>query len=203
LILLCASHLTFGQIQSDSLNIEQPNDFDKWFEDLKRERDSLQQIVNDSVEKNPYLGGHRFWISSLDKAGNQRITYEVRDIRLIVKEGPYDFIYFAPNYYADKIRFDTSLNTEYQEKLKSLMTDYKRDSLKSIYSNTCIIDGLILHFKFEWGDAEMSSTISNYYLEKVVPAIDFINGIVPKEFHIYYDQKWLLEHQNNCDLLLD
>jgi len=83
------------------------------------------------------------------------------------------------------------------------MTDYKSDSLKSIYSNTCIIDGLILHFKFEWGDAEMSLTISNYYLEKVVPAIDFINDIVPTEFHIYYDQKWLLEHQNNCDLILD
>lgn len=203
LILLCSSYLVFQLTQTDCSVNEASSDVNSILDHYVLERDSLQQIVNDSIKDHPYRCEYRFWISNLDKALGKRITYEVRDNRLIIKKGPYDFMYFAPNYYADEIIFDTILKPKDQARMNSLMNIYKTVNLKSMYNTTCIIDGLILYFHFELDEENTSTTISNYYLEEVVPVIEFVNSIVPKEFYIDYNKKWLLELQNKCDDIID
>lgn len=190
---------SYGQNNSDTTK----NEFAVWSKNFWKTADSLQQIMNDSVKAHPYKGEYRFWISSLDKAMQSRTTYDITDSVIKVKTGPYDFIYFAPNYYADKVKFETKLSPKKQKQLALLLSKVKADTLRTIYTNMCIIDGCILHFCFEWPDKKMSSTVSNYYLEKMVPVIEFVNSIVPKEYRIWYDKKTLLEEMKGCKNILD
>ena len=69
----------------------------------------------------------------------------------------------------------------------------------------CIIDGMILHFHFEWADKKNWTTLSNYYLEKMNPFVEYVNSIVPTEHKIGYDKEWCEEAMKDCPdyLILD
>ena len=68
-------------------------------------RDSIWEIENnrvrDSLKQHPYTGTFRFWVSDINKAGYSRTTYSITGDSLVIKEGPYDFIYLAKNYSKD------------------------------------------------------------------------------------------------------
>lgn len=49
-------------------------------------------------------------ISDIDKAGYSRNTYCITADSLLIKEGPYDFIYLAKNYSKDSVYFRKSLS---------------------------------------------------------------------------------------------
>ena len=146
-----------------------------------------------------------FWISSLDKASNSRVTYHATNDSLTIKDGPYDFIYFAKNYEKDKLVFKSALDKEAKIDFYNIGLLLKNESLKTIYSNLCIMDGLILHFNFEWFDKKKSTTISNIYIDKVKSVVAFINKNSPKKYRVYYDKKYLDKELKECDknLILD
>ncbi len=146
-----------------------------------------------------------FWISSLDKAAFQRDTYQIYSDSIIVKTGPYDFIYFAKNYKKDKIVFKLLLDSCQKEVLRKISEKLKADSIKTIYSNACIIDGMILHFNFEWEDKEKSTTISNYYLSSMDSLVSFVNSIVIEKYKLWYNKDWLENNMKPCPdyLILD
>ncbi len=93
-----------------------------------------------------------FWISDLDKAAYNRVTYHITSNKIIVKEDPYDFIYFDKNYKKDKVVFLNQLDSMSSIEFYKMALNVKDDSLKSTYTNTCIMDGMIIHFLFEWRD---------------------------------------------------
>lgn len=148
---------------------------------------------------------YEFWVSSLDKASNDRITYHVTNDSFTIRDGPYDFIYFAKNYEKDKLVFESVLDKKSKRDFYNIGLVVKSDSLKPIYSNLCIMDGLILHFNFEWLDKKKSTTISNIYIDKVKSVVAFINKNAPKKYRIYYDKKYLDKEMKKCDknLVLD
>lgn len=170
-------------------------------------RDSVSEVVNkkynDSIEAHPYMGPLRFWISKVNKASYQRITYTVTQDSVEVKTGPYDFMYFAKNYRADKVMFVTKIDEQSLQELKSFKDTLETGGLKSYYDNTCMMDGLILVFQFEWEGKVIESNISNYYVSKIAPVIMFINKIVPESYHIWYDKKELDEWMKGCKIILD
>ncbi len=139
-----------------------------------------------------------FWISSLDKAGYDRVTYHVTEDSIIVKDGPYDFIYFSKNYKKDKVVFRAKLDSLEKTNLYVIASTISNDSLKSQYTNLCIIDGMILHFHFEWSNNEKSTTLSNYYLYKMNPFVDFVNRTIPQEYKIWYDKEELEKQMKHC-----
>jgi len=143
-----------------------------------------------------------FWVSSIDKAGNKRLTYYVSDDSVIIKDGPYNFIYFAKNYEGDTLVFQEQLNDPAKMIFRKIGNTLKKDSLKSLYDNLCIMDGLILHFDFEWVDKNISSTISNIYVSKVQPFIALINKNVPPKYKIIYNKRELDQDLKNCDKYL-
>jgi hypothetical protein len=146
-----------------------------------------------------------FWISSLDKAAYDRMTYHVTANNIIIKDGPYDFIYFAKNYKRDKVVFKQTLDSLGKTGFYKIAGAIFSDTLKSQYTNLCIIDGTILHFHFEWNDKEKFTTLSNYYLDKMKPFVDFINKNVPEKYKIYYDKEGLEKLMKDCprDRILD
>jgi hypothetical protein len=91
----------------------------------------------------------RFWVSSVDKASYSRTTYVIGNDSILIREGPYDFIYFAKEYEKDKIVFKIKLDSIQKNELIQLGEKIKTDSIKTLYDNLCIIDGMILHFHFE------------------------------------------------------
>ena len=146
-----------------------------------------------------------YYISDLDKAGNNRVTYHITSDSIVVKSGPYDFIYFSKDYEKDKVVFSIKLDSNQQSRFLQLDKDLKSDTLKSQYTNMCIIDGMILHFHFEWADKKYGTTISNYYLEKMNPFVEYVNSIVPTEHKISYDKEWCEEVMKDCpdNMILD
>lgn len=139
-----------------------------------------------------------FWISSLDKAGYDRVTYHVTENEITVKDGPYDFIYFAKNYKSDRVVFKTKLNSLQKDTLCKIGLVIYNDSLKSQYDNLCIIGGMILSFDFEWGKKQKNTTISNYYLSSMAPFVDFVNKNVPEKYKIYFDKEELQKEMKDC-----
>ena len=166
-------------------------------------RDSIWEIENyriaDSLKLHPYTGKFRFWISDINKPGYTRITYFINEDSLIIKKGPYDFIYLAKNYTKDSVYFRRALN----QKEKAFLSDIERrietDTLKTRYKNNCAMDGLILSFSFESAQFSKDVTVSNYYNESIANVVEFINKITPKEYRIWYDKKVLLKRQSECD----
>ncbi|SFT47355.1 hypothetical protein SAMN05216474_0755 [Lishizhenia tianjinensis] len=146
-----------------------------------------------------------FWISDLDKAGYSRMTYHITSDSIVVKSGPYDLIYFSKDYEKDKVVFSTKLDSNQQSMFFQLDTSLKNDSLKPQYTNLCIMDGMILHFHFEWADKKIGTTLSNYYLEKMRPFVEYVNSIVPTDYKIGYDKEWCEEGMKDCpdDMILD
>jgi hypothetical protein len=166
-------------------------------------RDSIWEIKNqrikDSLKLHPYKGKFRFWISDIDKAGYSRNTYCITDDSLIVKEGPYDFIYLAKNYSKDSVYFRKPLNQSEKELLSKIEKRIELDSLKESYHNFCIIDGLILSFSFESAKFSKDVTVSNYYNETIAFVIDLVNKMAPKKYQLWYDKKVLLKQQSDCN----
>lgn len=144
-------------------------------------------------------GRFEYWISSVDKAGRKRTTYHVSESRIEVKTGPYDYLYFSKDYSKDRMAFTTAVDTSVIPVIRAIgLPLFYNDTLKAVYNNTCIIDGLILAFRFEWGDKVKSSTVSNYYLKTMVPAIDFINRHVPYRYAIAYPRETLERLRKDC-----
>lgn len=146
-----------------------------------------------------------FWISSLDKAAYDRMTYHVTTNSIEVKDGSYDFIYFAKDYKKDRVVFKQKLDSLSKIDLSKIAATITNDSLKSQYTNLCIMDGTILHFHFEWDGKKKATTLSNYYLPKMKPFVDFVNKNVPEKYKIYYDKEGLEKLMKDCpkDRILD
>jgi hypothetical protein len=162
-------------------------------------RDSIWEIednrIKDSLKQNPYKGKFRFWVSDIDKAGYSRITFSVSQDSVVIKEGPYDFIYLAKNYSRDSVYFKRSLTQSEKTHLSDIENRINFDTLKNSYTNFCIMDGLILSFSFESAKFFKDVTVSNYYNESIANVVEFINKIVPKKYRIWYDKKVLLKQQ--------
>ena len=163
-------------------------------------RDSISKLVADTMKVIPYEGPFRFWISNVDKAGNERTTYVITADSVIVKKGPYDFMYFSKNNPSDKVVNRAA--SKGKEGYLRMGERLKSDSIHSSYDNMCIIDGLILYFRFEWKGKTKIVSVSNYYLDKLVPVIDYVNRNVPKELKIAYPKDWLLKSQKGCETVL-
>ena len=167
-------------------------------------RDSIWEVENqrikDSLKLHPYSGKFRFWISDIDKAGYSRKTYCITADSLIVKEGPYDFIYLAKNYSKDSVYFRKPLSQAEKGLLLKIEKRIELDSLKESYHNFCIIDGLILSLSFESAKLSKDVTVSNYYNETIAFVIDLINKIAPKKYQLWYNKKVLLNQQRNCNM---
>jgi hypothetical protein len=165
-------------------------------------RDSLWEIENkkieDSLKLHPYIGKFRFWISDLDKAGYSRNTYYITEDSLIVKEGPYDFIYLAKNYSKDSVYFRKALTKAEKELFSKIEKRIELNNLKESYNNFCIIDGMILSFSFESSKFSKDVTVSNYYNETIAFVIELVNKMTPKKYKLWYDKKVLLKQQNDC-----
>lgn len=166
-------------------------------------RDSIWEIENqrikDSLKLHLYTGKFRFWISDIDKAGYSRNTYCITNDSLIIKEGPYDFIYLAKYYSKDSVYFRKALNQTEKELLSKIEKKIELDSLKESYHNFCIIDGLILSFSFESAKFSKEVTVSNYYNETIAFVIDLVSKMSPKKYQLWYDKKVLLKQQSDCN----
>ncbi len=170
-------------------------------------RDSLLEIedsrIKDSLRHNPYKGSFRFWISKLNKGVYSRVTYAINNDSLLIKKGPYDFIYLAKNYPIDSIYFSKKLNKNEKVLLTNIENRIEVDSLEDSYDNLCIINGLIISFSFESAKFSKEVTVSNYYNETIAYVIGQVNKIVPKKYRIFYDKKILLKMQLQCDKTLN
>lgn len=187
----------------DSIREEAKNEMVKTLTEAIRLRDSISEIENnrikDSLQLHPYTGKFRFWLSNINKAGYSRTTYSFTEDSIIIKEGPYDFLYLAKSYSKDSVYFKRALTQNEKLALGNIELDIGSDTLKESYKNVCIIDGLVLYFSFESAEFSKDVTVSNYYNESIANTIRFINGIVPKEYQLWYDKKVLLKEQNECD----
>ena len=168
-------------------------------------RDSIWEIesnrIKDSLKLYPYTGKFRFWVSDINKPGYSRTTYYISEDSLIIKRGPYDFIYLAKNYSRDSVYFKRALNQKDKTFLSNIEQRIEVDTLKELYTNFCIMDGLILSFSFESARFSKEVTVSNYYNESIAEVIEFINKISPKRYQLWYDKKVLLKQQGECDMV--
>ncbi len=187
----------------DSLQESEINEILNDLEKAAIERHSIWEIENlrikDSLRLNPYQGKFRFWVSDVNKAENSRNTYSISNDSLIIKEGPYDFIYLAKNYSHDSVFYKKALT----EKEKIILADIEKiiatDSLEESYNNFCIIDGSIISFSFESAKISKDVTVSNSYNLTIASVVEFINTISPNRYKLWYDKKTLLKQQNDCD----
>jgi aromatic ring-opening dioxygenase LigB subunit len=118
---------------------------------------------------------------------------------LIIKEGPYDFIYLAKNYSKDVVSFRKSLSQSEKERLSAIEKRIGSDSLSKSYFNICIMDGQNLSFSFESASFSKDVTVSNFYNETIAFVIDLVNTMTPKKYRLWYDKEFLLKQQNACD----
>lgn len=72
------------------------------------------------------------------------------------------------------------------------------DSLKSQYSNPCVMDGSQILFYLAKNGKSKTVYLSNYYQADVGLAIQLINQLVPEKYKIWYDKVELLGMQANC-----
>ena len=174
--------------------------------DMIKMRDSIDDIVSkkykDSIKAHPYMGPFRFWISDLDKVGYSRTTYRITQDSVEIKSGPYDFIYFAKNYSKDKVVYREKLDSQRVADLKTLSETITASNLKDSYWNTCVIDGLILVFQFEWEGKVKQVNVDNYYKDKIALITDFVDKIVPEKYKIKYNKGFLEEMMKGCKLLI-
>jgi hypothetical protein len=158
--------------------------------------DLNHEIFREKVDS--YKTNFEFWISSLDKAADKRVTYHVTQDSIEIKAGPYDFIYFSKDYEKDEIVFKAQLDSINRIKLSELSEIIHSYKIKDQYANLCIIDGMILTFQLEWPDKKMSTTLSNYYFEKLNSLVGFVNRNSPKDYKIWYDKEELENDKRNC-----
>ncbi len=199
---------TFNEFQEymdkvDSIREAEKNEMVNALTEAIMLRDSISEIENnrikDSLRSHPYTGKFRFWVSDINKAGYSRTTYSITEDSLIIKEGPYDFIYLAKNYSKDSVYFKRALTQNEKMALNNIEQSLESDTLKTTYTNFCIIDGLILSFSFESAKFSKDVTVSNYYNESIANVVQFINKIAPKKYQLWYDKKVLLKQQSDCN----
>jgi hypothetical protein len=194
---------SFGQLMKEK-NIKMEKERDAFADAMVAAINIRDSIWDEADKKNadlprePFRGSFRFWISDVNKAGYNRTTYFITEDSLVIKEGPYDFIYFAKNYAADSVFIARAIPAGRKQSFNDIGRQIKKDSLESTYTNFCIMDGLILHFQFEWPDTEKSTTISNYYLKEIEDVIQFVNTIVPKKYQLNYPKEELVKMQKAC-----
>ncbi len=95
----------------------------------------------------------------------------------------------------DSVLFKTSLQAnETLEKLSNINIG----SLQEYYSNPCIRDGSQITVKLKKGFKSKMVHLSNYYQPDIGLAIELINGLVPKEYQIWYDKEELIKDMKNC-----
>lgn len=162
-------------------------------------------FLQGSAQPSTSESSFEFWISDLDKAMFSRVTYHITSDSIVIKSGPYDFIYFSKNYEKDKVVYRMAVDSSMSKGLLLLEQGLKDYPLKGSYTNLCFIDGLILHFHFESADFKKSTTLSNYYLEMMDPVVEYVNFLVPEEHRIGYDEEWLRKGMKDCpeDKILD
>lgn len=189
--------------QADSAREAEKADMVNEMTELIAIRDSIwnveNQRINDSLKLHPYKGTFRFWISDIIKYAYLRRTYCFTADSLIIKEGPYDFIYLAKNYSKDVVSFRKSLSQSEKERLSAIEKRIGSDSLSKSYFNICIMDGQNLSFSFESASFSKDVTVSNYYNETIAFVIDLVNTMTPKKYRLWYDKEFLLKQQNACD----
>lgn len=179
------------------------NDFAAAIASAIIKRDSIweeqEKLIQDSLDLHPYTGPFRFWISQVFKAAYSRVTFFISEDSVIIKKGPYDFIYLAKDYSKDSIYFRKALNKTQRDQLKALGEFLQKDTLRNFYDNRCIIDGLILCFSMEWAGKDQSITVANYYEEKIATILKWVNGVIPSRYRIYYDKPSLTKMMKNCE----
>ncbi|MEH6682528.1 MAG: hypothetical protein V7724_18450 [Sediminicola sp.] len=72
------------------------------------------------------------------------------------------------------------------------------DSLAVLYRNNCIADGDVKVIRFKKGSIYKQVQLNNYYHPLLSPAIEIINGIVPKKHQMYYNKEALLQKMAKC-----
>lgn len=204
------SSVTWDQYQEleriqDSLREARHNELVEGLTTFIKVRDSVWEAAEatdaareDSLKLHPYTGPFRFWASHINKPGYQRTTYAITNDSLIIKEGPYDFIYLAKNYPADSVYFKKALSRNEKALLASVENRIGSDSLNNIYFNRCIIDGLQISFSFESSTFSKDVTVSNYYQVTIAHVVEFINKIAPKKYKLWYEKERLIKDLKAC-----
>lgn len=191
-IMTCSDYLAFEN-KRDSIRETEKNEFVEAMVSAVKERDSVWDIEEakqkDSLLKHPYTGPFRFWASKVDKVEYTRITYEFNGTSLIIKEGPYDFIYLSRNYSRDVVKFKSRLRKNERESLANLGKQLLQDTLQGSYSNPRVMDGFIVCFDLEWPGRQQYVTVSNFYDDDITVVINFINKVVPRKYRIVYKKE--------------
>lgn len=162
--------------------------------------DVVEKQIEDSMKLHPYAGPFRFWLSKVDKPGYSRTTYVIDGGKLIIKEGPYDFIYLAKNYEKDVVHFKRRLTKAEKRLLTEIEQQIGSDSLEKVYFNMCIMDGVILSCSFESAKFMKNVTVSNYYHKSIGKVVEFLNRVCPKKYRIWYGKEKLEKWYEECDL---
>jgi hypothetical protein len=96
---------------------------------------------------------------------------------------------------------DTVLSLTDLQPTETLMnlSDLNLDRLNDYYTNPCIDDGSQISVNFKRGNKFKQIHLSNYYQKDIGLAIEFINGLVPEKYEIWYNKDKLLQDQKNCE----
>ena len=78
----------------------------------------------------------------------------------------------------------------------------KIDSLKPIYSNHCIIGGMMFYFHATCNGKEFSTWISNAYQKDIFLILDILNPIIPDKYRILYGIQEIQQKSEACKILL-
>ena len=136
-----------------------------------------------------------FWVSSIDKSMFfDEINYHVTTNYLIITHKEV----YGKKHQKGKVIFTAKLDSTEREILYKMAFLIRNDSLKSQYSNLCIMDGMFLVFDFRWGEQKKGTTLLNYYLDKMQPFVDFVNQRTPLKYKIWYDKTKLEKEMKKC-----
>ena len=138
-----------------------------------------------------------FLISSTDNSKFfYTVTYHVTEKGIIVTND--DKLYSKKKNEKQRVLFNSRLNDVEKNNLYKIAKSLKADSINSFYYNPCILDGMLLEFRFKWIDQLKRTTLSNYYLDKFQPFVAFVNSKLPGRYKIWYDKKKLEDDIKNC-----
>lgn len=96
----------------------------------------------------------------------------------------------------DTVLFLTDLQPT--EKLMNV-SNLNLESLNDYYANPCIDDGSQISVNFKKDNKFKQIHLSNYYQQDIGLAIEFINGLIPEKYEIWYKKDKLLQNQKDCE----
>lgn len=165
--------------------------------------DSLWEIRNkqiqDSLRLHPYTGPFRFWMSDYNKFSPSEIIYVVNEDSIEIREGYMGSLYLRKADAKDVVTFKRALSDKEKAWLAAVGDTLAMGPLKKFYNNWCIMDGLMLGFRFESGSFSKDVTVWNKYNEKIGSVMRFINAVVPKKYQISYYKEMYAEFRDDCD----